>query len=168
MRPGRRRKTEFTNCILKIRVNYETAITFITLALPQLLDVRVHASLVEPPRRRSSCPHRFTTPNPSSPLPRVALEPELGLPRARERSSHHGRRRGSASPWRSPLRPPFARSEPADSFPEPLCSSTTISPPPKGIGAPPPRSSAAAGRLYLWRRHHGPSQPQPSPSTGSS
>ena len=56
------------------------------LAPPQLLDVRVHASLVEPPRRRSSCPHRFTTPNPSSPLPRIALEPELGLPRARERN----------------------------------------------------------------------------------
>ena len=56
------------------------------LAPPQLLDVRVHASLVEPPRRRSSCPHRFTTPKPSSPLPRIALEPELGLPRARERS----------------------------------------------------------------------------------
>ena len=44
------------------------------------LDVRVHASPCHCSRRCSSCPHRFTTPNPSSPLPLLALEPELELP----------------------------------------------------------------------------------------
>ena len=145
MRPGRRRKTEITNCILKIRVNYETAISFIMLALPQLLDVRVHASLVEPPRRRSSCPHRFTTPNPSSPLPRIALEPELGLPRARERNR---------PPWPppSPCTPcPHLRSSSDPT--EPAVPSLTyhgtpeLSPSPSPAPEAPPASMSAAAMV---------------------
>ena len=106
---------------------------------PQLLDVGANTRrLAVQFRRRLSRPSR---PNPISPLlfPRNLKSGELAV--------SHGRRRGSASPWRSPFRPSFARSEPADSFPESPCCSTTISPPPTAAGAAPPRSSAAAGRL---------------------
>ena len=115
------------------------------LAPPQLLDVRVHASLVEPPRRRSSCPHRFTTPNPSSPLPRIALEPELGLPRARERSR---------PPWPppSPCTPcPHLRSSSDPT--EPAVPSLTyhgtpeLSPSPSPAPEAPPASMSAAAMV---------------------
>ena len=109
------------------------------------LDVRVHASLVEPPRRRSSCPHRFTTPNPSSPLPRIALEPELGLPRARERSR---------PPWPppSPCTPcPHLRS--SSNPTEPAVPSLTyhgtpeLSPSPSPAPEAPPASMSAAAMV---------------------
>ena len=91
-----------------------------------------------------------------------------------ELAMSHGRRRGSASPWRSPFRPSFARSEPANSFPESPCCSTTISPPPRPserrhrpsapVETPPPPSLGS--NRPRERLHLAPTEP-PSPATSA-
>ena len=69
-----------------------------------------HASPRHCPRRRSSCPPRFMTPIPSSPLPLLALELELELFPALERCRR--------PPW-SPVLPEL-RGVPSPPYPDPI------------------------------------------------
>ena len=72
-----------------------------------------------------------------------------------------------SSPWSPYLRPPSSPNDHPAAFPTSQGSSSTKPRPPLLAGAPPPRPSAAAGRLLAWRCHHEPLQRRPSPSTGS-
>ena len=79
-----------------------------------------HASPRHCPRRRSSCPHRFMMPIPSSPLPLLALEPELELSPALERRRRPPGLPPPLLPRSSPLQPPSAPNDPTASSPSPL------------------------------------------------
>ena len=121
---------------MELRVNYDIAINSISFSAHavrhRLVAGTTTRRLVEPSHRRLTIQRsqvRFLLS--VSPLP----EPSPLLPVAQCAA---GAIAVVLLPWRSPLRPSFARSEPAVSFPEPPCCSTTISPPPKAIRALPP------------------------------
>ena len=137
------------NEVLEFRVIYRNAITSIqfTPSPRRLVAGTTTRRLVEPSRRRLTIQRsqvRFLL----SVLP--IPEPSPLLPVAQRAA---GAIAVVLLPWRSPLRPSFARSEPAVSFPEPPCCSTTVSPPPRPTGTLPPRHPMAAVALLPRSSH---------------
>ena len=94
LRPGRR-KTEFTNCILELRVNYETAITSISssaraAAASRRSCPRVAVPLLSSPLKLSSKPTSTSLLHSSRRA--QARAPLLPLPRQATAAALHGRR----------------------------------------------------------------------------
>jgi hypothetical protein len=100
-------------------------------------------------RRRSSRPHPFTMPNSSSPLPLLALEPELELP-APEAPPAIAMAAELGSSWHRPLRFLFPQIKPPAAFLASPRASQGRPPLLIAAGELPPRHPMAAVALLPW------------------